>query len=65
MSEQDKDKIIIREKMKSLYHSVMEENMLKALREGKTIHMTLTLDGPFEIWFDEKKEMDGMSPLES
>jgi hypothetical protein len=46
--------IVVRDKMRDLYKSVVSEQFLKALKEGKVVHFTLTLS-KYEIWFEDKK----------
>lgn len=41
--------------MRELYGSLLTEHNWKALKDGRKIHMTITLDGPFELWIEEEK----------
>lgn len=49
------DKVKIHTKMRELYGSLLTEHNWKALKDGRKIHMTITLDGPFELWIEEEK----------
>jgi hypothetical protein len=55
------DKMIIHHKMRELYGALLTEPFLKDLRNGKKIHMTITLGGPYEIWVEA--EGDKYNPI--